>query len=211
MTPLFVSQPPQAFALGFMKHFGMQRDRSRALVHRRRARHFPHNIDIRFYQTWVADRDALMRGVDEGEESVTRPSGFVFDTNLYLLPEKPMRPRFWDPRVGYFATSFQDYGTRRLRRHLARLHPALSPGEEGPEGAAVRPGPADRVLHRPRGAGGVAARTSSRPSKTGRACSRKRAFTRDRRTPCAHRGGGPVLGPGRRALQRDPLDAQRTA
>jgi hypothetical protein len=53
----------------------------------------------------------LLSRVGEGEESVTAFMGFVFYTSLYLLPEKPMRPRFWDPRVGYFATEFQDYGT----------------------------------------------------------------------------------------------------
>jgi hypothetical protein len=76
-----------------------------------RERRFSPNIGIRYYQTWVADNADLLKRVQEGEESVVASMGFVFYTNIYLLPDKPMRPRFWDSRVGYFATSFQDYGS----------------------------------------------------------------------------------------------------
>ncbi len=110
ITPLFVTEPPAGFALGFMKHFGTQQiDPRRSYIDSVKA--FPRNIGIRFYQTWVADRGELLNRVEEAEESVIAALGFVFYTNFYLLPDRPMRPRFWDPRVGYFATSFQDYGT----------------------------------------------------------------------------------------------------
>jgi len=109
VTPLFAS-PPSGFAIGFMKHFGVRDiDPERSFIHGVKA--FPENIGIRFYQTWVADRDELLKDVDDMQESVTAAMGFMFYTNIYLLPEQPMRPRFWDPRVGYFATRFQDYGT----------------------------------------------------------------------------------------------------
>jgi hypothetical protein len=110
LTPLFVSAPPRAFALGFMKHFGM-RDINPARSYIEGVKAFANNVNIRFYQTWLADRDELMQRAGTGEESLTGAMGFEFVTNVYLLPEKPMRPRFWDPRVGYFATEFQDYGT----------------------------------------------------------------------------------------------------
>ena len=110
ITPLFVTEPPRAFALGFMKHFGTQEiDPKRSYIQAVKA--FSRNIGIRYYQTWVADRDKLMARVETGEESVSAYLGFVFYTNIYLLPDKPMRPRYWDPRVGYFATAFQDYGS----------------------------------------------------------------------------------------------------
>jgi len=110
VTPLFVSEPPPGFPLGFMKYYGAQQiDPRRSYIDGVKA--FPHNVGIRFYQTWVADRSELLRRVEEAEESVVASLGFVFYTNLYLLPDKPMRPRFWDSRVGYFATSFRDYGT----------------------------------------------------------------------------------------------------
>jgi hypothetical protein len=108
-TPLFAT-PSRAFALGFMKHFGMRDiDPERSYIEGVKA--FPENIGIRFYQTWVADRDALLASVDDMEESVSAFKGFLFYTNIYLLPEKPMRARFWDARVGFFATEFEDYGT----------------------------------------------------------------------------------------------------
>ena len=110
ITPLFVTEPPRAFALGFMKHFGTQEiDPKRSYIEAVKA--FSRNIGIRYYQTWVADRDKLMARVETDEESVSAYLGFVFYTNIYLLPDKPMRPRYWDQRVGYFATAFQDYGS----------------------------------------------------------------------------------------------------
>ena len=110
VTPLFVSEPPPGFAVGFMKYYGTQQiDPKRSYIDSVKA--FPRNIGVRFYQTWVTDRGDLLSRVEEAEESVVASLGFVFYTNFYLLPVKPMRPRFWDSRVGYFATSFRDYGT----------------------------------------------------------------------------------------------------
>ncbi len=55
---MFVIEPPRAFALGFMKHFGMRDiDPERSYIEGVKA--FPRNIGIRFYQTWLADRDEL--------------------------------------------------------------------------------------------------------------------------------------------------------
>jgi hypothetical protein len=110
LTPMFVTEPPRGFALGFMKYFGTKEiDAKSSYIES--VKTFPRNIGIRYYQTWVADNADLLKRVQEGEESVVASMGFVFYTNIYLLPDKPMRPRFWDSRVGYFATSFQDYGS----------------------------------------------------------------------------------------------------
>jgi hypothetical protein len=109
-APMFVKEPPPAFALGFMKHFGMRNiDPARSYIEAVKA--FPNNISVSFIQTWLADRDELMSRIGEREESVAAAMGFGFDANFYLLPEQPMRPRFWDARVGYFVTEFQDYGS----------------------------------------------------------------------------------------------------
>jgi len=110
ITQLFVTDPPKAFALGFMKHFGMKDiDPRRSYIDNFKV--FPDNVGIRYYQTWVADRSELIDRVEVGDDSVTAFLGFVFYTNIYLLPPKPMRPRYFDDRVGYFATSFRDYGS----------------------------------------------------------------------------------------------------
>jgi hypothetical protein len=109
LSVLFVNDPPKAFALGFMKHFGMREiDVRRSYIDAFKV--FPQNVGIRYYQTWLADHDQLLDEVDAAQESVTGSRGFLFYTNIYLLPAIQMRPRFFDPRVGYFATPIRDYG-----------------------------------------------------------------------------------------------------
>ena len=109
LSALFVNDPPKAFALGFMKHFGMREiDAGRSYIDAFKV--FPQNVGIRYYQTWLADHEQLLEEVGDAEESVSDSRGFLFYTNLYLLPAKPMRPRFFDARVGYFATPIRDYG-----------------------------------------------------------------------------------------------------
>jgi Domain of unknown function (DUF5117) len=54
--------------------------------------------------------------------SITLPSGidagvvtFEMNTSLIALPKTPMRKRFFDPRVGYFATGYTIYDDNRQR------------------------------------------------------------------------------------------------
>ncbi|MGH8248091.1 MAG: DUF5117 domain-containing protein, partial [Gammaproteobacteria bacterium] len=118
ITSIFVADVPGGFALEFMRHFKMRSvDPKRSYIERVKA--FPGNIDIRFHQTWMADPAELRRALEEGEEQRPASLGFVFHTSLLLLPELPMRPRHFDPRVGYYAVPFDDYGTNqhgRVRR-----------------------------------------------------------------------------------------------
>jgi len=58
--------------------------------------------------------------------STTRPgsNSFVVHYSMIKLPEKPMKPRYFDDRVGFFTTRFTDYGTDeqkvREREYVAR-------------------------------------------------------------------------------------------
>ncbi|MBE9602384.1 zinc-dependent metalloprotease [Pedobacter sp. MC2016-24] len=54
---------------------------------------FPQNLVV---------RSLLSTSVTEGQTTI--PISVVVTTNLLLLPEKPMKPRFADDRVGYFTT-----------------------------------------------------------------------------------------------------------
>ena len=111
VTPLFTSEVPQGFAVEFKRHFRMQDiDGKRSYIEHVKA--FPNNIGIRFYQTWTPDPAELIRSAGS-DDPVPAQLGFIFHFSLYLLPEEPMRPRYWDPRVGYFATYFRDYGTQQ--------------------------------------------------------------------------------------------------
>lgn len=72
-------------------------------------RSFPTNVEIGTTKTYNrANRPG------SGERSVPSvpPSGAVtieVNTSLVALPEKPMQPRYFDPRVGYFAVGYTDF------------------------------------------------------------------------------------------------------
>ncbi|MCF1716353.1 zinc-dependent metalloprotease [Flavihumibacter sp. RY-1] len=59
---------------------------------------FSRNLEIRTLKTYMS----LM---DPGGDAAT----FEFATSLVLLPEKPMKPRMADSRVGYFAGGYVDF------------------------------------------------------------------------------------------------------
>jgi len=109
ITPLFTTAVPAGFGLEFMRHYRMTSvDGRRSYVQGARA--FPTNIEIGFYQTWVADRADLL-----SDNPPPAEISFTFRTNMLLLPEKPMTGRCEDPRVGYFAVPFNDYATGEHR------------------------------------------------------------------------------------------------
>ena len=105
MTTLFVTEVPDGFGQQYRSQFRVSTvDPKRSYIARVKA--FPENVSVRFYQTWVPDQSERLRDPDE-----VRDLGFMFHTNILLLPEKPMRPRYYDERVGYFPVRFRDYGT----------------------------------------------------------------------------------------------------
>jgi hypothetical protein len=76
---------------------------------------FPENIEVEATHTFTAPPDA-------GGAGVAAPSPFAAPTmrpgsasvvmhySMVKLPEKPMTPRLFDERVGYFSVTQQDYG-----------------------------------------------------------------------------------------------------
>ena len=111
ITPLLVREVPVGFAAEFLKHFERdQLDPARSYVER--VKTLPENISVRFYQTWTAKREKVLESAGK-DGAVQGALALEFQTNLLLLPQEPMRPRYWDPRVGYFAVYIQDYGTQK--------------------------------------------------------------------------------------------------
>jgi hypothetical protein len=105
MTSLFVTEVPDGFGQQYRSQFRVSSvDPKRSYI--ARVKSFPENVSVRFYQTWVPDQSERLRDPDEVHDL-----GFMFHTNILLLPEKPMRPRYYDERVGYFPVRFRDYGT----------------------------------------------------------------------------------------------------
>ncbi len=111
VTPMFTSEVPTGFAAEFRRHFRMQGiDGARSYIED--VKSLPNNVGIRFHQTWTPDPAEVIRSAG-GDDPIPGALGFIFHFSLYLLPEEPMRGRYWDPRVGYFASYFRDYGTRQ--------------------------------------------------------------------------------------------------
>ncbi|HZP88043.1 MAG TPA: zinc-dependent metalloprotease [Burkholderiales bacterium] len=109
VTGLFATEVPEGFAVNFKRHFHMAGiDPKRSYVENVKV--FPRNVEIRFHQTWYPD-PAERRKSSEEEESTLHDLGFIFHTSMLLLPDVTMKPRYWDERIGYFATYFDDYGS----------------------------------------------------------------------------------------------------
>ncbi|MEO8631345.1 MAG: zinc-dependent metalloprotease, partial [Betaproteobacteria bacterium] len=109
MTGLFATDVPDGFGREFKQHFRMASvDPKRSYIES--AKSFPHNIEIRFHQTWVPDPKDLLRSSED--DPVPTALGFIFHTSMLLLPETPMHPRYHDERIGYYATEYDDYGTK---------------------------------------------------------------------------------------------------
>lgn len=95
---------------------------------------FPENIVV---------KSLLTTRVTEGNESL--PLTVEATTNIVLLPEQPMRPRFADPRVGFFSTPhiyFNDKQQAVEERELVhrwRLEPKPEDVEKYKSGELVEP------------------------------------------------------------------------
>jgi hypothetical protein len=108
VTSVFTSEVPAGFALDLMRHFHMRAvDARRSYV--QTVKVFPGSVDVRFYQTWMADPTELRSANDDEERPPTL--GFIFHASILALPQTPMRGRYADDRVGYYTVPFDDYGT----------------------------------------------------------------------------------------------------
>lgn len=98
---------------------------------------------IKSFQRNLVVRSLLSTTVTEGQTSM--PVSIAVTTNLLLLPEKPMTPRFADDRVGFFTTPrwyFSDDQHQMERRNLItrwNLEPRPEDRERYKKGALVEP------------------------------------------------------------------------
>jgi len=79
-------------------------------------RAYPINVEIRSVKTFKVSPPSLKPSGSDPSERSSLPGGlaagaatFELNTSLILLPKTPMRKRFYDPRVGYFATGYTVY------------------------------------------------------------------------------------------------------
>ena len=128
-------------------------DATRSFVER--AVSFPENIEVEATHTYNNPPDDGRRPAADprphpagrgAAPARTGSASVVMHYSMVKLPEKPMMPRLFDERVGYFSVSQMDYGKDEHRAPERALHHALAAGEEGSERGGLGAGQADRLL-----------------------------------------------------------------
>lgn len=103
---------------------------------------YPMNIEIRTLKTYMKT-GASFPGMS-GPPSAT-PATYELNSSMVLLPESQMKARYFDPRVGYFATGYVDFdanpqGVKNLSLITRwRLEPKTEDIEKYQRGELVEP------------------------------------------------------------------------
>ena len=91
---------------GLRKNYKVKKlDASRSFISSIKS--FPLNIEVKQDMTY----DAAEPPSNRASESIS----LQMNQSMILLPEKPMQPRLFDPRVGFFTVSQYDYGSEALK------------------------------------------------------------------------------------------------
>ncbi len=64
---------------------------------------FPTNTEVRVVKTYNSNKTSLPAAAWTGKVT------FGLNISFVMLPEEPMQPRFYDPRVGYFTERFREF------------------------------------------------------------------------------------------------------
>jgi hypothetical protein len=110
-------------------------------------RSYPNNIEVKTVKTYMrTPTPAAGAGVITfGAPATGSPSTFELNSSMILLPKTAMKPRYFDPRVGYFATSYVDFdanpqGVERVRMvNRWKLEPKAEDMEKYKRGELVEP------------------------------------------------------------------------
>ncbi len=107
-------------------------------------RSFPMNIEIRTVKTYTKTAAAPM-GMPSPTPPPSSPATYELNSSMVLLPAKPMQSRYFDGRVGYFATGYVDFdadpqGVKRISMITRwRLEPKPEDVEKYKRGELVEP------------------------------------------------------------------------
>lgn len=102
---------------------------------------FPKNVEIRTVKTY--NKTSTTPG--SPASGIASPVTYELNSSLVMLPKVPMKPRYFDPRVGFFATSTTDFdanpqGVKRLSLAVRwRLEPKEEDIEKYLRGELVEP------------------------------------------------------------------------
>jgi hypothetical protein len=70
---------------------------------------FPINLEITTVKTYAQAGGPPTPGSPPIQRSSTETISLEMNSSVVMLPEKPMQPRYFDPRVGYFAVGYTDF------------------------------------------------------------------------------------------------------
>jgi len=119
-TRMFTSEVPEFSARQRLGARGF--DPTRSFLEKTTS--FPENINIEVTQTYTSPIDAPAGGAGRGGRGAAPlpPSATVLmHYSMVKLPEKPMQPRLFDERVGYFSVAQYDYGLDVARAEQRRF------------------------------------------------------------------------------------------
>ena len=106
---------------------------------------FPINVEITTVKTHAMGSGPSTPGSPAPPRSSTETVTLELNSSMILLPEKPMQPRYFDPRVGYFAIGYNDFdanpqGVKRITMAKRwRLEPKDEDMEKYKRGELVEP------------------------------------------------------------------------
>lgn len=70
---------------------------------------FPMNTEVRLTKTWASTSTSIPSVQSTGRAT------FGINVSFVMLPEKPMLPRYYDPRVGYFTVGYNEFSDNQQR------------------------------------------------------------------------------------------------
>jgi len=113
VTRLFTTDVPEITARARLRGRGM--DTGRSFIEKIVS--YPENIEAQASHTYTSPTDQPVAGGQRGAGPGMRPGSatVVMHWTMVKLPEKPMMPRLFDERVGYFNTSTLDYSREEHR------------------------------------------------------------------------------------------------
>ena len=100
---------------------------------------FPMNTEVRMVKTYNSNSTSLASVRSTGKAT------FGLNLSFVLLPSNPMKPRYYDPRVGFFTHGFNSYndGQQRVKSKIFasrwRLEPKPEDVEKMRQGELVEP------------------------------------------------------------------------
>lgn len=107
---------------------------------------FPMNVEIQTMKTYNRSQTSSFgQGAPSPSSASSSPATYELNSSMVMLPKEPMQPRYFDNRVGFFATSTTDFdanpqGVKRLSMAVRwRLEPKDEDIEKYKRGELVEP------------------------------------------------------------------------